>query len=77
MIELMICCLVGEEILVCLDELVEVLLDCVEGGVLVSFMWLLLWEWVLVFWCGVGESVVGDECLLLVVEVEGWIVGIV
>ncbi len=31
--------LAGEEILARLDELAEVLLDCVEGGASVSFMW--------------------------------------
>ena len=69
--------LAGEEILVRLDELAEVLLDCVEGGASVSFMWPLPRERALAFWRGVGESVAGDERLLLVAEAEGRIVGTV
>lgn len=63
--------LAGEEILARLDELAEVLLDCVEGGASVSFMWPLPRERALAFWRGVGESVAGDERLLLVAEAEG------
>lgn len=69
--------LAGEEILARLDELAEVLLDCVEGGASVSFMWPLPRERALAFWRGVGESVAGDERLLLVAEAEGRIVGTV
>ncbi|EKJ7939804.1 GNAT family N-acetyltransferase, partial [Pseudomonas aeruginosa] len=69
--------LAGEEILARLDELAEVLLDCVEGGASVSFMWPLPRERALAFWHGVGESVAGDERLLLVAEAEGRIVGTV
>ncbi|MGV8267714.1 hypothetical protein ACV334_33550, partial [Pseudomonas aeruginosa] len=57
--------------------LVEGLLDCVEGGASVSFMWPLPRERALAFWHGVGESVAGDERLLLVAEAEGRIVGTV
>ncbi|WP_132458036.1 GNAT family N-acetyltransferase [Pseudomonas aeruginosa] len=53
--------LAGEEILARLDELAEVLLDCVEGGASVSFMWPLPRERALAFWHGVGESVAGDR----------------
>ncbi|MGV8274916.1 GNAT family N-acetyltransferase, partial [Pseudomonas aeruginosa] len=60
-----------------MDELAEVLLDCVEGGASVSFMWPLPRERALAFWHGVGESVAGDERLLLVAEAEGRIVGTV
>ncbi|EMB8416985.1 GNAT family N-acetyltransferase, partial [Pseudomonas aeruginosa] len=66
--------LAGEEILARLDELAEVLLDCVEGGASVSFMWPLPRERALAFWRDVGESVAGDERLLLVAEAEGRIV---
>ncbi|BGE67160.1 TPA: GNAT family N-acetyltransferase [Pseudomonas aeruginosa] len=69
--------LAGEEILARLDELAEVLLDCVEGGASVSFMWPLPRERALAFWRGVGESVAGDERLLLVAEAEERIVGTV
>ncbi|EMM6651167.1 GNAT family N-acetyltransferase, partial [Pseudomonas aeruginosa] len=44
--------LAGEEILVRLEELAEVLLDCVEGGASVSFMWPLPRERALAFWRG-------------------------
>lgn len=68
--------LAGEEILARLDELAEVLLDCVEGGASVSFMWPLprsgRWP------SGAASaSVAGDERLLLVAEAEGRIVGTV
>lgn len=48
--------LAGEEILARLDELAEVLLDCVEGGASVSFMWPLPRERALAFWRGVGAA---------------------
>lgn len=46
--------------------LVEVLLDCVEGGASVSFMWPLPRERALAFWRGVAEGVKAGERLLLV-----------
>jgi GNAT superfamily N-acetyltransferase len=46
--------------------LVEVLLDCVEGGASVSFMWPLPRERALAFWRGVAEGVRAGERLLLV-----------
>ena len=52
--------LAGEEILARLDELAEVLLDCVEGGASVSFMWPLPRERALAFWRGIGEALMGE-----------------
>lgn len=46
--------------------LAEVLLDCVEGGASVSFMWPLPRERALVFWRGVAESVKAGERFLLI-----------
>lgn len=46
--------------------LTEVLLDCVEGGASVSFMWPLPRERALDFWRGVAEGVRAGERLLLV-----------
>lgn len=79
MIEFVIVCCVGvSEVMVCVDVLVDVLIDCVEGGVFVSFMLLIVWLIVVVFWMCVVDGVVNDECILFVVEdVLGWIVGIV
>lgn len=50
------------------EPLVEVLLDCVEGGASVSFMWPLPRERALAFWRGVAEGVKRGERLLLVGE---------
>jgi len=46
--------------------LAEVLLDCVEGGASVSFMWPLPRERALDFWRGVADGVKAGERLLLV-----------
>ncbi len=48
-----------------LEPLAEVLLDCVEGGASVSFMWPLPRERALAFWRGVAEGVKAGERLLL------------
>ena len=48
--------------------LADVLIDCVEGGASVSFMWPLPREKALSFWQGVIESAARGERLLLVAE---------
>ncbi len=52
----------------CVEPLAEVLLDCVEGGASVSFMWPLPRERALGFWRGVAEGVARGERVLLVAE---------
>jgi GNAT superfamily N-acetyltransferase len=63
----------------CVDGLADVLLDCVEGGASVSFMWPLPREKALAFWRGVAEGVGRGERVLLVAEdtADGRIVGTV
>ena len=61
----------------CVEALAEVLIDCVEGGASVSFMWPLPRERALAFWRGVAEGVArGDRVLLIAEDAEG-IVGTV
>lgn len=48
--------------------LADVLLDCVEGGASVSFMWPLPRERALAFWQGVAQGVQAGERILLVAE---------
>ena len=58
--------------------LADVLIDCVQGGASVSFMWPLARESALRFWCGVLDAVARDERVLLVaVTSSGRIVGTV
>lgn len=52
----------------CVDALADVLLDCVEGGASVSFMWPLPRERALAFWRGVAEGAARGERVLLVAE---------
>jgi GNAT superfamily N-acetyltransferase len=61
----------------CADALAEVLLDCVEGGASVSFMWPLPRERALAFWRGVAEGVARGERVLLIAEDAEGIVGTV
>ena len=60
-----------EEAAGCVEALAEVLLDCVEGGASVSFMWPLSLEKALGFWRGVAEGVARGERVLLVAEDGG------
>ena len=55
----------------CIEALAEVLLDCVQGGASVSFMWPLPRERALGFWRGVAEGVARGERVLLVAEEPG------
>lgn len=52
------------------EALADVLLDCVEGGASVSFMWPLARGRALGFWSGVAEGVQRGERILLVAEDE-------
>ncbi|WP_295643668.1 GNAT family N-acetyltransferase [uncultured Methylibium sp.] len=62
----------------CVEPLAEVLLDCVEGGASVSFMWPLPRDKALAFWRGVADGVARGERVLLVAEdAAGRIVGTV
>jgi len=56
----------GAEAAALVDALSEVLLDCVEGGASVSFMWPLPRERARAFWQGVAEGVKRGERLLFV-----------
>jgi GNAT superfamily N-acetyltransferase len=59
------------------EQLVDVLLDCVEGGASVSFMAPLSRDKAAAFWRSVAESVSRGERALLVAESEGRILGTV
>lgn len=60
------------------QALADVLIDCVEGGASVSFMWPLPRENALAFWRDVLNSVVRGERVLIVAESgDGRIVGTV
>lgn len=53
------------------EALAELLLDCVEGGASVSFMWPLPRARAVAFWIGVAEAVRAGERVLLVAEDDG------
>jgi len=57
------------------QELAELLIDCVEGGASVSFMQPLPRPKALEFWRSVADRVVKGERALLVAEEEGVVVG--
>jgi len=62
----------------CVEALADVLLDCVEGGASVSFMWPLPREKAIDFWRKVAEGVAHGERILLIAETaQGDIVGTV
>jgi GNAT superfamily N-acetyltransferase len=67
----------AEEAAACVDALTDILIDCVEGGASVSFMWPLPRERAASFWRQVAEGVARGERVLLVAEVAGEIVGTV
>jgi len=61
-----------------IDALAEVLIDCVEGGASVSFMWPMTHEKASAFWRGVAQGVArGERALLVAEDGEGRIVGTV
>jgi GNAT superfamily N-acetyltransferase len=59
------------------EDLAEVLVDCVEGGASVGFMWPLPRERARTFWGGVAEAVAGGRRVLLVAEDGAGVVGTV
>ncbi len=62
----------------CVEGLADVLIDCVEGGASVSFMWPLPRDKALAFWRGVADGVArGERVLLIAEDREGRIVGTV
>lgn len=62
----------------CIEGLTDVLIDCVEGGASVSFMWPLPRTKAVAFWRGVADGVAQGERVLLVAEDgQGAIVGTV
>jgi GNAT superfamily N-acetyltransferase len=58
-----------------LQSLTDVLLDCVDGGASVSFMWPLAREKALAFWKTVAAGVAAGERVLLVAEDAQGILG--
>jgi GNAT superfamily N-acetyltransferase len=61
-----------------LEDLVEVLIDCVDGGASVSFMWPLARDEALAFWRRVAAGVArGERALLVAQDAGGRIVGTV
>jgi GNAT superfamily N-acetyltransferase len=58
-----------------LDGLCDVLIDCVEGGASVSFMWPMTREKAESFWRDVGASIAKGERALVVAEDERGIIG--
>lgn len=60
------------------EALADVLLDCVQGGASVSFLWPLPRDKALQFWRGVAQGVArGERALLLAADAGGRIVGTV
>ncbi|CAN7442350.1 GNAT family N-acetyltransferase [Acidovorax sp. LjRoot129] len=53
------------------DALADVLIDCVQGGASVSFMWPLPRDKALAFWRGVADGVGRNDRVLLVAEDTG------
>ena len=71
-----ICRLGAQEAAVAVDALSDLLIDCVEGGASVSFMWPLSREKARGFWKEVAQGVASGERVLLVAQqADGSIVG--
>lgn len=67
-----------EQALAAVDDLAHLLMDCVQGGASVSFMWPLPLHKAQAFWQGVAESVArGGRLLLLARDGDGAVVGTV
>src|SRR5437016_6977672 len=60
-----------------IEDLCDVLADCVEGGASVSFMEPVTREKAMRFWRGVDESVARGERVLIVAEEGGRVLGTV
>lgn len=67
----------AEEAAARIDNLADVLIDCVVGGASVSFMLPLPRDKAVAFWRGVAAAVAREERVLLIAESEGEIVGTV
>ncbi|CAN7372314.1 GNAT family N-acetyltransferase [Acidovorax sp. LjRoot194] len=68
----------ANEAAACAEALAEVLIDCVQGGASVSFMWPLPHDKALAFWRSVADGVARNERVLLAAEdAQGGIVGTV
>jgi GNAT superfamily N-acetyltransferase len=68
----------GEEAHALVAPLADILLDCVEGGASVSFMWPMARGKAEAFWAGVAAGVARGERLLLIAEdAAGRLVGTV
>ncbi|WP_374567446.1 N-acetyltransferase family protein [Ideonella sp.] len=68
----------ANEAAACVEELADLLIDCVEGGASVSFMWPLPRERALAFWRDVAEGVArGERVLLVADDADGRLVGTV
>ncbi|WP_280151340.1 GNAT family N-acetyltransferase [Piscinibacter sp. XHJ-5] len=68
----------ANEAAACVDALADLLIDCVEGGASVSFMWPLPREKAQAFWRGVADGVArGERVLLIAEQADGRIVGTV
>lgn len=68
----------ANEAAACVEALADLLIDCVEGGASVSFMWPLPRERALAFWRGVAEGVAkGERVLLVADDADGRLVGTV
>lgn len=66
----------AQEAAAAVDALAEVLVDCVQGGASVSFMWPLPLEKARSFWQGVAQGVAcGERVLLVAQQADGRIVG--
>ena len=62
----------------CLEDLADVLIDCVQGGASVGFMWPLPREQALAFWHGVAAGVGrGERILVVAADAQGRTVGTV
>ncbi|MBK7617548.1 MAG: GNAT family N-acetyltransferase [Vitreoscilla sp.] len=58
----------AKETTACVPALADLLIDCVEGGASVSFMWPLPLDKAQAFWRGVAEGVARNDRVLLVAE---------
>jgi ribosomal protein S18 acetylase RimI-like enzyme len=68
----------GDEVTVLMEGLIDLLLDCVQGGASVSFMAPVSRQSAARFWQGVADSVARNERILIAAQTEdGRIAGIV
>jgi GNAT superfamily N-acetyltransferase len=68
----------GDEAAACIDELADVLIDCVDGGASVSFMRPLTADKARAFWRRVADGVAaGDRARLVAEDGQGRVVGTV